>query len=226
MIPCRHLAMRSQFEYICSQMENNKPLIQHLLGETRTAVLAALLLRPEQARHVRDIERTTGVSAGSLHRELTALVALGVLQREQIGRQVFYRPDPACPVLAELTGLLRKTAGLADVLRAALTPLSDRIDAAFVYGSMAKGNPHAHSDVDLMIVGSAGFADVVLALQQAQETIGREINPTVLSPGQFRERRMKRDSFVATIWKEPKLWLLGDTDEPRKPGQDTPARPA
>src|SRR5690606_11107907 len=196
------LARCSQFEYICSQISNMKPLIRHLLGETRTAILATLLLRPEQARHVRDLARTTGLSAGSLHRELTALVTLGVLRREQIGRQVFYRANPDCPVLPELTGLLRKTAGIVDVLREALAPLASRIDMAFVYGSMAKGNPHAQSDVDLMVVGSLGFADVVLALQHAQETIGREINPTVLDPQAFEKRRTQRDSFVATIWRE------------------------
>jgi predicted nucleotidyltransferase len=192
-----------------------KPLIRHLLGDTRTAILAALLLRPDQGRHLRDLERTTGVSPGALHRELTALVALGVLRREQVGRQVFYRADPACPILPELSGLLRKTAGLVDVLRDALAPLSDSIEMAFVYGSMAKGTPHAHSDVDLMIVGSVGFADVVLALQHAQESIGREINPTVLSRKEFEKRRKQRDSFVATIWQEPRLWLMGDADEPR-----------
>jgi DNA-binding transcriptional ArsR family regulator len=208
------LVFRSHFGYICSQIKNMKPLIRHLLGETRTAILAALLLRPETSRHVRDLERTTGLSAGSLHRELTALVALGILQREQIGRQVFYRANPDCTVLPELTGLLRKTAGLVDILREALSPLSDRIDFAFVYGSMAKGNPHAHSDVDLMVVGPIGFFDVVLALQQAQEAIGRDINPTILSRQDFRERRAQRDGFMATILKEPKLWLLGSADEP------------
>src|SRR3546814_10604743 len=91
-----------------------KTLIHHLLGETRTAILAALLLHPEEARHVRDLERSTGLSPGSLHRELTALVALDVLRREQVGRQVFYRANPDCSMLPELTGLLRKTAGVVD----------------------------------------------------------------------------------------------------------------
>jgi predicted nucleotidyltransferase len=191
-----------------------KLLIHHLLGETRTAILAALLLRPDEARHVRDLERSTGLSPGSLHRELTALVALEILQREQVGRQVFYRANPGCPVLPELTGLLRKTAGLVDVLRDALSPLADRIDGAFVYGSMARGTPHAHSDVDLMVVGSVGFADVALAMEPAQRVIGREINPTILSRDAFFQRRAQPDSFVATIWKEPKLWLMGGLDEP------------
>lgn len=189
-----------------------KSPIHHLLGETRTAILAALLLRPEQSRHVRDLVRTTGLSPGALHRELTALVGHGILQRDQVGRQVFYRVNPDCPVLPELTGLLRKTAGVVDVLREGLAPLADRIVGAFVYGSMAKDKVHANSDVDIMIIGDVGFADAVLALEPAQTAIRREINPTVLSHADFVERRRQKDSFVASLWKEPKLWLMGDAD--------------
>lgn len=190
-----------------------KTLIHHLLGETRTAILAELLLRPEQARHVRDLERTTGLSPGSLHRELTALVAFDVLRREQAGRQVFYRANPDCPVLPELTGLLRKTAGVVDILREGLSPLADRIDGAFIYGSMAKGTPHTHSDVDLMIVGSVGFAEVVLALHPAQEAMRREINPIVFGRSEFIGRLEQQDNFVAMVWNGPKLWLLGSADD-------------
>lgn len=217
------LVIRSHFEYKCSRIENMKTLIHHLLGETRTAILAALLLRPEESRHVRDLERTTGISPGTLHRELTALVGFGVLERSQVGRQVFYRANPACPVLPELTGLLRKTAGMVDVLREGLAPLLDRIDGAFVYGSMATGNVHAHSDVDVMIVGAVGFADVVLAMEPAQQAIQREINPTVLSRSEFIARREQKDSFVASVWKEPKLWLIGDPNELGQSGQDASA---
>lgn len=190
-----------------------KSLIHHLLGETRTAILAALLLRPEQPLHVRALVRMTGASPGSLHRELKALVAYGVLRREGVGRQVFYQADPDSPVLPELTGLIRKTAGLVDVLRVALLPLADRIDGAFVYGSMAKGKVHAHSDVDIMIIGTLGFADAVLALEPAQAALRREINPTVSTAAQFAQKRQERGSFAANIWKEPKVWVMGAADE-------------
>lgn len=190
-----------------------KPLIHHLLGETRSAILAELLLRPDTTQHVRALSRVTSISPGALHRELAALVQLGVLQRNQVGRQVFYSADPGCPVLPELTGLLRKTAGLADVLRDALLPLADRIRAAFVYGSMATGDVHAHSDVDVMVVGTCGFAETVLALEPAQAALRREINPTVLSPEDFMERRDQPEGFVARVWKEPRIWLTGNADE-------------
>lgn len=94
-----------------------KSLTGHLLGETRTAILAALLLRPDEPQHVRELARLTGVSPGTLHRELTALESLGVLRRNAVGRQVFFTANRGCPVFEELAGLLRKTAGLAGATR-------------------------------------------------------------------------------------------------------------
>jgi DNA-binding transcriptional ArsR family regulator len=190
-----------------------KPFIHHLLGETRTALLAVLLMHPERAQPVRELMRITGMSPGTLHRELNALVGYGLLLREAVGNQVFYRANPECPVTPELTGLIRKTAGVVDVLREALAPIADRIEAAFVYGSMAKGSTHAHSDVDVMLIGTLGFADAVLALEPAQASLRRDINPTVLTRGQFAERLRETGSFIASIWKEPKLWLKGNADE-------------
>src|SRR5262249_23222235 len=145
--------------YKCSRNENMSALTSHLLGNTRTAVLGALLLRPDDRLHVRELARVTGISAGTLHRELTALASLDVLTRRVEGRQVYYAANRMNPVFEELAGLLRKTAGLVDVLRDSLIPYRDRIAAAFVYGSLAAGTESARSDVDLMIVGDIGFAE-------------------------------------------------------------------
>ena len=114
-------------------------MADHLLGRTRAAVLGALLLHPEATLHVRELARLTGASPGSLHRELRSLADLGLLVRQEVGRQVHYSANTANPVFAELAGLLRKTAGLADLLREALAPLGDAVALAFVYGSMAAG---------------------------------------------------------------------------------------
>ncbi len=184
-------------------------LAHFLLGQSRSAVLGALFLRPEVALHVRELARLTGVSPGSLHRELRALAAMGLLVRQETGRQVYYRANPQCPVYEELTGLLRKTAGLVDVLRDALLPLADKIEQAFVYGSMARGEEHAHSDVDLMVIGKLEFTDAVLALATAQATLRREINPTVLSRAEFEHKLQDADGFVAQVWRGTKLWVMG-----------------
>lgn len=188
-------------------------LATHLLGGTRSAVLASLLLHPESALHVRELARITGASPGSLHRELRALTELGVLLRQETGHQVHYRANPACPIFEDLAGLMRKTAGVADVLRNALLPLADHIALAFVYGSVASGSEGPRSDVDVMVLGRVGFAPVVKALAPTQQALRREVNATVMKPGDFARKRQAGDGFAASVIREPKLWLIGDDDD-------------
>ena len=190
-----------------------KSLISHLLGDTRTAVLAVLLLRPDESQHVRELARLTGVSPGTLHRELTALTALGVLSRNAVGRQVFFAANRECPVFEELAGLVRKTAGLVDVVRSALLPHASRIRAAFVYGSVAAGTETSRSDVDVMILGGLSFAEAVKALAPAQAALRREVNATVMKSADFLRKRRAKDSFVSTVWKAPRLWVIGGDHE-------------
>jgi predicted nucleotidyltransferase len=188
-------------------------LATYLFGATRTAILAALLVRPADSYHVRELARMTGVSPGTLHRELTALASMGILHRKSVGRQVFYSANRDSPIFAELSSLLRKTAGLVDVIRDALKPLSKRIDAAFVYGSMAAGEETARSDADVMIIGKVTFAEAVKALSATERTLKREVNPTVMTGEQFRRQRHTRDSFASSLWTGPKLWVIGSEGE-------------
>ena len=185
----------------------------HLLGQTRSAVLGTLLLHPEDSLHVHELARRTGASAGSLHRELRALADLGVLLRQEVGRQVHYRANPASPVFAELAGLLRKTAGLADVLRDALLPLGKKVALAFVFGSVAAGSERPDSDVDLMVLGSASFADLARALAPTHDVLGREINPTAMAPREFARKLAAGDGFARSVAKGPRIWLMGGEDD-------------
>lgn len=190
-----------------------KSLISHLLGDTRTAILAVLLLRPDEPQHVRELARLTGVSPGTLHRELTALASFGVLRRNAVGRQVFFAANRECPVFEELAGLVRKTAGLVDVVRNALLPHAPHIGAAFIYGSVAAGTETSRSDVDVMILGDLSFADAVKALAPAQTSLRREVNPTVMKSAEFLRKRRAKDNFVTTVWKAPRLWVIGSDHE-------------
>lgn len=186
---------------------------RHLLGHTRAAVLGTLLLHPETSLHVRELARLTGASAGSLHRELRALAELGLLLRQEVGHQVHYRANEASPVFAELAGLLRKTSGLADVLREALLPLQRKVSLAFVYGSVAAGTERPGSDVDLMVLGTAGFAELVRALAPAQEALRREVNPTVMKPKDFAAKVAAEDGFARSVVRGPRIWLVGGEDD-------------
>ena len=185
-------------------------LAVQLLGQTRSAVLTALFMHPEQAVHVRELARMTGASAGSLHRELRTLADLGLLQRREQGRQVLYQANAAHPVFDELAALLRKTSGVADVLRAAIAPLGDAVMLAFVYGSMAAGTPAPRSDVDVMLLGTLPFADAVRALSPTGALLGREVNPTTMAPADFACKWRAGDGFVSSVAAGPRIWLKGD----------------
>ncbi|MBI3043493.1 MAG: nucleotidyltransferase domain-containing protein [Betaproteobacteria bacterium] len=198
-------------------------LIELLFGTYRRRILGLLLLHPEQSFYVREIMRLAGVPSGSLHRELTALTAAGLLTRSSLGNQVRYQADRTCPLFEELAGIFRKTAGLADVLREALEPLGRSVRAAFVFGSVAQGKESATSDVDVMVLGSARFERVVEALMPVRERLRREINPVVMAPEEFRAKLKARDRFASRVAREAKIFIKGDAGELGEPAQDRAA---
>lgn len=191
-----------------------------LFSDYRRRVLGLLLLHPDTSYHVRELARLTGTSAGTLHKELTKLTKAGVLRRQEVGNQVRYSADRDCPVFEELASILRKTSGLVDVLAAALSSVEKNIVIAFVFGSVARGEQQSSSDVDVMLVGSLGFADAVQVLHPVQATLQREINPVVYSLDEFRRRAASDDSFVREVLAQPKLFVVGNENELRKLTQD------
>jgi predicted nucleotidyltransferase len=191
-----------------------------LFSDYRRRVLGLLLLHPDTTYHVRELARLTGTSAGTLHKELTKLTNGGVLRRQEVGNQVRYNADRNCPIFEELASILRKTSGLVDVLIDALSSIEKNITLAFVFGSVARGEQQSNSDVDVMLVGSLGFADAVQVLHPVQATLQREINPVVYSLEEFRRRAASDDSFVREVLAEPKLFVVGNENELRKLTQD------
>ena len=183
-----------------------------LFGAYRPDALALLLLRPEASFHVREIARITGKVPGTLLRELNALADAGVLTRTPVGNQVRFQADPGCPIFEDLRNILKRTAGIADVLREALEPVAEKIDVAFVYGSLARGDERPGSDLDLMIVGIASFTDVIAALSDAQATLRREISPTVFPPGEFR-RKARSEPFLVRVLADRKIFVIGDDSD-------------
>jgi predicted nucleotidyltransferase len=185
----------------------------------RRQVLALLLLHPERKLHVREISRLTGTTPGTMNKELSRLHEAGLLDRERVGNQLRYSANRSHQVYPELTGILRKTVGLADVLIEALAPLADSIEISFIYGSLARGTETAGSDVDLLIVGPADFGSVIDSLHGVQKKLGREVNAKVFTRREWNAKIKSGDAFVAEILKSPKLMLIGDVDEPRKHGR-------
>ena len=190
----------------------HQSLASVLLPEYRRRVLGLLLLQPDQALHGREIARRTGLAAGTVTRELTKLAEVGLLNREKRGNQQVYSANTAGPIFSELSSILRKTSGLADVLAQALQPVFNQVRLAFVFGSLAQGRETAGSDVDLMLVGDVSFADAVELLHPAQAALGREVNPNVFNAKEF-TAKSSGQAFLRDVLAKPKIFVIGSDDE-------------
>jgi len=200
------------------------PLATVLFKDYRRRVLGLLLLHAEESYHVREIARLTGTVAGTLHKELATLARAGILTVQARGNQKLYMANRDCPVFTELASILRKTSGMVDVVTAALLPLAAQIDSACLFGSVAQGQENSHSDVDVLLIGSIGFADVAKALFPCQETLGREVNPQVFDKAQWAKMIRKNNGFAQEIVAKPKMFLIGGGEGFEKVSRYQPAR--
>lgn len=185
-----------------------------LFGKARGAILALFYGHPGEQFYYRQITRQlSNVSAGALQRELDTLTQLGVIERSTIGKQVFYKANVRHPVYPELRSLISKTVGVFQILCSALAPLADRIAVAFVYGSVARGEENAESDIDVMAIGVASLEEVIAQLGDAERSLGRAVNPTVYSAPEFRRKLKAGNHFLGSVLEREKVFLIGDESE-------------
>ena len=183
-----------------------------MFGNTRGALLAALYGHSDESFYLRQLVRAIG-GYGAVQRELKQLTDLGLIVRRVQGNQVLYQANSRSPIFSEMKSLMTKTVGIRDTIRAALLPLEAEIQIAFVYGSIARQQEQAGSDVDLMVIGSASFSEIVAALGPAQKTLGREVNPTAFPVSEFRSRLTEGNHFLRTVMREKKIFVLGNQNE-------------
>lgn len=185
-----------------------------LFTTTQQRVLASLFGQPGRSYAVNELIQATGAGSGAVQRELARLAGSGLLTVEHVGNQKRYRANPDAPIHDELVSIVRKTFGLAEPLREALAPLAGRIHAAFLYGSVAKGNDTARSDIDLMLIADElTYAEAMLALHPVAERLGRQVNPTVYARDELRARIDAGNSFITRVLQQPRQWLIGGDDD-------------
>jgi len=191
-------------------------LLATLFPTLRGELLAATLTRPDKWWYLSELADFLRTTPSSLQRELKALVTGGILQQRRDGTRVYFKAETRSPLFQELRDLMEKTAGLLPTLQEALEPFRPRIECAFVYGSVARNEEHALSDVDLMVIGDVGVADLASPLRKAESQIGREVNVTNYSAREFRKKVAARDHFVTEVLRESKQFVRGtqrDLDE-------------
>jgi uncharacterized protein len=184
-----------------------------LFGQTRRAVLGYLYSQPEKPFYLRELARHAGTGLGAVQREVVKLAEAGILRRSVRGNQVFYQANRENPIFQELKSIVSKTVGTHDILREALLPMRERIRVAFVYGSVARHEERADSDIDLMVVCEVPFTQIVAAITPAQERLGREINPTVYPVAEFQSKLKAKNHFLKSVLRQKKLFVLGDENE-------------
>jgi predicted nucleotidyltransferase len=185
-----------------------------LFSGLQQRLLAVLFGQPDRSFYGNELLRLTGTGRGALQRELEKLVSADLVTVTPVGNQKHYQANAAAPIFAELRGIVMKTLGLADVLRTALNAVADRIELAFVFGSVAKGTDTATSDIDLMVVTETlTYADLFEGLAAAEQVLGRKVNPTLYTSAALAEKVRTENSFVLRVLSQPKIFLIGAEDE-------------
>lgn len=184
-------------------------IISALFPETRAEILAATLGEPTHSWYLSDLAQHLDRPPSSLQRELESLVEGEILLRRQDGNRVYFQANTTCPVHAELAGLFAKTVGAQQIIRDALRKLDKRIQIAFLYGSLARSEEHAASDVDLAIIGDVGLAEVALLLRPWEEVLSRSINASIYTADEFAQRMRARNHFLSSVLAREKTFLLG-----------------
>jgi DNA-binding FadR family transcriptional regulator len=146
----------------------SSPVLEALFPKVRQGVLAATLTQPGKWWYLSELAQFLHTTPSSLQRELKALAASGILEQRREGTRTYFKAETRSPLFPELRGLFEKTAGLLPTLQQALHPFRDRIACAFVYGSVARRQETALSDVDLMVIGAVGLAELAPALRKAE----------------------------------------------------------
>jgi predicted nucleotidyltransferase len=203
---------------ISNNPTESSALADALFPKVRQRVLAVLFGAPDRSFYANEVIALAQSGTGAVQRELAGLSEAGLLTVRKQGNQKHYQANASAPVFAELRSLVLKTMGLADVLRVALAPLAEQITAAFIYGSVARQQDTALSDVDVMIVSSTlGYGEVFGVLESATVALGRKVNPTLYTPADWAKRVEQDSAFVTRVWQQPKIWLVGTAEQLHAP---------
>ena len=189
-------------------------LANALFSPVQQRVLGLLFGQPGRRFQSAELIRLADSGTGAVHRQLRRLETSGWVKVTRMGNQKYYQANADCPAYAELQALIAKTVGLVEPLRRVLEPLAGKIEAAFVYGSIAKGSDRADSDIDLLVISEqVGYPEIFNALQSVEATLSRSINPNVMTPLEWRTKRVEKGSFVERIASQPRIFVIGSEDD-------------
>jgi predicted nucleotidyltransferase len=201
-------------------IQRSSGLIDALFSKVQQRVLSIFFSRPSARYQLSQVIALAHSGRGAVQRELESLVRAGILHQSVVDGRKLYEANRQSPIFEELHGLILKTVGLLEPLTKALQPLAKKMDVAFIYGSVAKGEDSAKSDIDLMVIAhEVAYSEVYEALQKAEKKLRRPINPNIMTPGEWKQKLSEKNSFVGRVSQQPKLFVFGSEDELKRIGQ-------
>lgn len=189
-----------------------KSFLQITKSKTRAAILELFFNDPEQEYYLRQIERLIGYSAGNIRREMISLEESGLFAHRMLGKVKLYKLNKDYPIYNDLKNIVRKTISIVGKLRDIMHK-HKKIIFTFIHGSFAKGKESSSSDIDIIIIGSIASKAISSELFEYESHVKREINSTIYTEREFLDKLRKRNHFISTIIKEPKIFLKGTEDE-------------
>ncbi|MGC9198060.1 MAG: nucleotidyltransferase domain-containing protein [Acidobacteriaceae bacterium] len=183
-----------------------------LISPTRQGVLTTLFLRPDKEWYLSELAASLGTGPSSLQREVAALIRVGILKKRVDGRRSYVKANEDSPIFPELRGLAEKTSGIVPMLRDAVKG-TEGLQMAFIYGSLARGEEGAESDVDVMLLGDVSTMELSPRLRAVETAVGRQVNPTVFSLDEFAKKVTEKNHFLRTVLKNKKIMLAGTENE-------------
>lgn len=203
--------MRSEREGI--KKENNQGIGNALFPKIKRQLLTLFFVTPDKKYYFREITRLIKASSGVVMRELRNLTEAGILESEVSGRQRYYWAAPDCMIYSDLRNIVIKTFGVSNNIGDALSKVSPEIKIAFLYGSIPTGTDTGKSDIDLMVIGGISFRKLTSVLKEAEGVLNRELNPTLFSLNEFKNRLKSDDHFIKTVMDSEKIFIIGNADD-------------
>ena len=185
-------------------------------SQARVDVLKLFLLNPANDFYQREIATNCDLPIRAVQREVQRLEKVGLVRKSKRGNRNYYQIDRSASIFEELKSIFLKTVGLGEVLRNSLSEEQEEIAIAFIYGSYAQHSETATSDLDLFIIGTIEPKKVSMVLSKAKSSLKREINFSVYSVQEYRQKEKTGDHFIETLAKEPKIFLIGNEDDLRR----------
>ena len=179
-----------------------------LRSKARQRLLAYYFTNPTARHHLRDLAERLSIDPSNLSKELGRLEREGLFRSEVIGRQKYFQLNRQYPLFDEVRKTVTKTIGAAPLISESLKKI-EGIDEAYLYGSFARNQQVAASDIDLLVIGTPREEVLAQTSRRLERQLGREVNYTVLSPKEFERRRARKDAFLENVWHNKRVLLVG-----------------